>query len=310
MIKRQATSSLIAGIVLSILAACGGTPPKPLPEPLQSAKHHEHRAGLNYQHGRYAPAIRQYQLALDLYRSIDDLEQQVRTQINLIETALLINRLDFVKAQLVPLSELIKFSELKMAMPRWQLLHCRYLLKIEQTEQALTELEKLSQDEAITRQANLRQTVAVDMAVAAAHLSHPNADKYLHQAELEVGNQASLKARLLRIRASLAAKSDDFVNAELSYNRALQYYRDALFKPGIAATLAELGKLYLNQEKPVQARHFFDRALAVRLQLSDYHQSGILLTRLEQLEVSLGNTEAAAAYQRQRLHLTNAISDR
>ena len=295
---------------LLLVFGCGGTPPKQLPEPLQTAKSHEYKAAINYQQGRYKSAIRQFTFALSIYRAIDNLDKQAHIHINLIQTALLINNTDLANTHLNALSELIEFGQLAQLSSRHQFLKCDYLLKTNQNDHAFNCLNKLLAENFNRSDQSIQHVAKINLAIASIRLEMPEAANFLAQAKQQNNDSPLLKARFLRLKAALTKKKQNYSAAELSYSTALQYYQEALFQPGIAATLTELAELNILQQNTEKARHQLNRALAIRLHISDFHSADKLLSKLINLEQTQGNQDAVSQYQIQKNRLKTAINSR
>ena len=281
-----------------MLAACVGNVPPELPEPLRSATEAEHRARRAYQENNFLEAIGYYRSAVEHYRRIDALNEQIRTQLNIAQAALLINHLETTKMALQTAEHLLTAANLSDYLPHWQLLQSSYLLKTGREPDALAMLNGLTQT---AGDPEISQAVRVNYAIALVRLRSPEAQSYIDTLKRQTLHR-NARARLARLEGELALEAGRHSAAENAYENALEFYRNALFQPGIAATLTELGDLKRLTGDP-SASFVWQRALSIRLSLDDHIEARRILERLEHQALETGNTAAAEELEAQRQRL-------
>ncbi|HEY3486860.1 MAG TPA: tetratricopeptide repeat protein [Gammaproteobacteria bacterium] len=294
----------------TLLSACGGPQPRPLPEPLQTAAAAEQRGIRAYAAGRYADAIRHFESAFNYYNRTDLRESMLRNRIYMAQSALVINNLSQAHIALADLAELIEYSgQYQDQRYHLWLLQSEYTLRLKQYPQALNLLEQIltaadqvNQD-IVTAALINRTQIAIDMETA-------DSQMWLDRAWAQTDSGTPQYQRLLRLKAQLLLAVDDFAGAEKLLHQALAGYRRVLFQPGIAATLGELGRARQAQNAFADARLLFKRALNIRLELADMRSAADLAAALESIETQAGNTTAAAIYADQQKKLESLITSR
>lgn len=301
-------SSRILGILLfpALLAACTGGPPR-APEPLASAAEFEQRATEMYEAGDYAGAAGEFERAFVQYGRLDRREPMLRNRIYAAQSALLINDLPRARTALGDLAELADHGGTREQRYRLQLLQSEYLIRSRQPAQAAALLESvIAADDAPPE---ILGAALINRAQIAVTTGAADRDRWLQRALLAAGGGLN-QSRLLRLQASVRSGAGDLHRAEELLLQALENYRRALFQPGIAATLGELGQLMQARDRPHEARYFLRRALALRLDLEDIPSAIELARLLQALETRIGNAAAAEIYADQRKKLESLLTSR
>lgn len=289
-----------------LLAACTGGAPRP-PEPLQTAAEFEQRGSEMYAAGDYAGAIRQFERAFGQYGRLDRREAMLRNRIYTAQSALLINDLPRALSALEGLAELVDHGGEPRHRHRLRLLQSEYLIRSQQPAQAIAPLESILG--APDTPQDIRSAALVNRVRIAVALEEPDRDLWLRRAQ-STGDGGLNQTRLLRLQASAFSEAGDQPRAEALLLQALENYRRALFQPGIAATLGELGQLMQARNAPAEARFFFRRALALRLDLEDIPSAMEMTRRLQELEALNGDPAAAETYENQRKKLESLLTSR
>ncbi len=297
-------------IMAALLGACGGTPPQKLPEPLQSAADAETRGIVAYRAGRYPTSIKHFSTALKYYKSIDHPSGQARAYINLAQSALAINQLELVRRQIDQLEELINYANLKTYSSRLLLLKSTYLTRLQAYQQAIEITDRIIDSADIetgTQNGNLKTAALINRAILAVKTDDPQSKARILETRrlLDKDTEKSAYIRLLRLEGELELAQKNHTAAEQLLKNALSGYRETLYQPGIAASLADLGELKLATGEPAIADIYLKRALDIRLIIGDRYTAETLLNRLYLLEQSRNNVETAEKYQRQLKKLRN-----
>lgn len=292
-----------------LLAACGGRAPR-LPEPLQNAMEFEQRGTEMYLAGDYAGAIGQFERAFEHYGRIDRREPMLRNRIYTAQSALLINDLPRAEAALSDLAELIghglaDYSQGRKQRHRLWLLQGEYLMRMQRYAEAAGPLERIIH--ADDSPAAAFSAALINRAQIAIITGADDQDQWLRRASSAVTGELN-QSRLLRLQASVLSRVGDHAGAEKLLLQALENYRQALFQPGIAATLGELGQLKQAQNAPEEARFFLRRALTLRLELADIPSAIELTKRLETVETHAGNAAEAEIYASQQKKLESLLT--
>lgn len=290
----------------ALLAACAGGAPRP-PEPLQTATEFEQRGSEMYAAGDYAGAIRQFERAFVQYGRLDRREAMLRNRIYTAQSALLINDLPRARSALEGLAELVDHGGEGRHRHRLRLLQSEYLIRSGQLAQAIAPLESIVS--AADAPSEIRDAALINRARIAIAQKASDRDRWLRRAQSSDENGLN-QSRLLRLQASAFSDAGDHDRAEALLLQALENYRRALFQPGIAATLGELGQLMQARNTPTEARFFFRRALALRLDLEDIPSAVDLTRRLQELAALSGDAATAETYENQRKKLESLLTSR
>ena len=282
---------MYCAVFILLLTGCGSQPPQKYPEPLNSALEFEQRGNAAYQAGNYRLALDYFQLAGQKYRLIDDLHAQARNHQYTIQSALLINEFTLAQTELDALQALIDHGGLAEFELTWNILRSDYWIRKQQYAQALQLLEQLLNTD--IADSKLRSALLINRATIAIRSNAPDAEQWLQQAELAANNNSDLlQARLLRLKAQLAQQQQNPSSAEQFYTDALTLYRQALFQPGIAATLAELGQLKLTIRDLPASRHLLKRAQTIKLNIGDQRGAQQLTDIINSIDATLTATPA------------------
>lgn len=293
----------------ALLLACAG-PPR-APEPLETAAEFERRGTEMYDAGDYAGAVLQFERAFEQYGRLDRREAMLRNRIYTAQSALLINDLAHADSALRGLADLIDHGGIDHGEPgqryRLRLLQSEYLIRSRLYARAVAPLTDILDARGVPPE--IHSAALINRARIAAAMGSADRELWLQRAQSSVSGGLN-QSRLLRLQASAFSADGDHARAEALLLRALENYRRALFQPGIAATLGELGQLMQARQTPAEARFFFRRALALRLDLGDIPSAIELARRLQELEALYGDTAAAETYENQRKKLESLLTSR
>jgi tetratricopeptide (TPR) repeat protein len=298
----------------ALLAGCAGGAPRP-PEALATAAEFEQRGSAMYDAGDYAGAVLQFERAFGQYGRLDRREAMLRNRIYAAQSALLINDLPRARSALDGLAELIDHpwieheatdgGETRRQRYRLRLLQSEYLIRSRQYTEAMGPLADII--DADDAPPEIRGSALINRARIAAATDAADRDLWLQRAQSSITAGLN-QSRLLRLQASALSADGGHDRAEALLLRALENYRRVLFQPGIAATLGELGRLMEARHAPAEARFYFRRALALRLQLKDIPSAIELARRLQELETRAGAAAAAETYEKQGKELESMLT--
>jgi tetratricopeptide (TPR) repeat protein len=296
---------ILISLLFILTTACGGAKPRP-PEPLQTAAEFERRGTEQYAAGDYAGAIRLFERAFEQYGRVDRREPMLRNRIYTAQSALLINDLPHAERALAGLAEMVDYGGGPAQRYRLWLLQSEYLIRSQRYSEAVAPLEHIIAADEPPRQ--IVDAALLNRAQIALAMGAPDRDYWLQQARAAGAHGGLNQNRLLRLQALTLSATGAYAAAEKLLLLALENYRHALFQPGIAATLGELGQLKQAHNSPEEARFLLRRALTLRLELSDIPSSIELARLLEAVETGTGNAAAAADYANQQKKLESLLT--
>jgi Tfp pilus assembly protein PilF len=282
-------------IVLAIslaLTACGSRKPPPVEAvaaPLDAL-----RLGMqSYQDHQFIAAQQLFTKAYALYRSVDDARGQVSALINLADTALVLGEHAIATRQLAEAERLVTRDGLREFGAHLKLLQAQAAFQagvhaeVRAMLDALLALPDAGAD--ITRAARFeRARLALETGEDATALLDAA------RASLRNAEVTPYRARMLRLDADAARRAGDAARARVLLDQALELYKLDLYRPGIAATHAELGALAATAGEHDQARDHYERALAIRLWMNDRVHGALTLSALAELETAAGDETRAA----------------
>ena len=93
---------------------------------------------------------------------------------------------------------------------------------------------------------------------------------------------------MYRLQSDISRRHGDDIKAEAELRLAYTSYHKVDYRPGIAATLEELGLLAMQRERWTEAEHLLRRAFIVRIYLMDQEGCVSLLENLASVYESTG----------------------
>ncbi len=256
-----------------------------------------------YINNDYRTAAAMFRRSLELYQSIDDLEGIAHSRINLIETALAVGNYEAASRQLSELSRLVAQGGLVQYRERLQLLRASLAFQQRRYEEALALLEPLlpefdddgrvigtPSEEALSAMAS-RARIASEYSQTEARLWMARLSNALKSEIFK--ERPAIEALLERLKARMAVEDGRLDTATEHLARALDAYKLAADRRGIAATLQAQARLRMQQEKWDDAEGLLRRALSVRSWMLDRAGTVAVLGDLVTVNERLGNTEAA-----------------
>lgn len=275
------------------LVGCGSrnsAPPEAVAAPLDAL-----RLGMqSYQDHQFIAAQQMFQKSYALYRSVDDARGQVTALLNLADTALVLGEHARAERLLEECERLVTRDGLRQSGAHLKLLQAQAALQAGRHADARARLDALlalpDAGEAVTRAARFER------ARLALESDEDGADALLAAAReaMRGADTAAVRARMLRLDADAARRADDPDRARVLLDQALELYKLDLYRPGIAATHAELGVLAAAAGDTDQARDHHERALAIRLWMNDRVHGAEALAALAAVEEQAGDTARAA----------------
>lgn len=285
--------SIFAGLLITVMLA--GCSSRPVHQPAVVVNSDADMAlGMRaYQNNNYAEAGNYFARALAQYRSVDDRTGQLNTLIDLADSALGQGEYASAREYLGAADQItadINHSGLK---PHLVLLGAYADMQAGDNQQAADQLDTLLKD--ASTPADIRQAALFARTQAAFDLKSSDAPAWLKKLGAALGNSPDtlIQARYQRLQARAALIRGNSAQAAALYAKALDAYRTAYYRPGIAATLEEWATLSMQQKDWINARQQLQRALDVRLSMYDRTHSIIDLENLVLTETALGNTADA-----------------
>lgn len=295
------TLRLGVAVAAALACACGSRGPV---EPAVTAQPRETlRLGMqSYDEQQYAAARQLFAKAHMLYRSLDDGRGQVMALVNLADCALVLGEaqraFDHVEqAQRVAMRDgLLEFT------PRLHLLQAQALAGAGASAEARRVLDALLAgpvDAALLRAATVERA-------RVAQVDGSDDAYWLERARAAAGESPELRPNLLKLEARAAQRAGNAPAARQYLTQALEHYRAAHYRPGIAAAHEELGALALKARQWPEAHDHYERALATRLWLNDRVHGAAALTALATIEDEGGTKARARRLRELRAYLVGA----
>lgn len=269
------------------LAACGSAPP-PVPQTVANTRTFMAEAMADYNDNRYAEARGFFGRAYMQYRSVDDLQGQADTLVDLADAALLQGDVAAARGNLKDAQALVDaHASLATLKPRLTLMDAYAALQSGDPTGAANRLDPLLAANGappdVARAALFARTQAAFDAKA------PDAAQWLAKLGKATDNPLD-GARLERLQA---LAEPDTAKAAALYADSLQRYQAVYYRPGIAAVHEEWGARLVAQQDWNGARGHLQRALQVRLWIYDANHSERILDELVTVDQALGDAAAA-----------------
>ena len=259
-----------------------------MPQTVANTRTFMAEAMADYNDNRYAEARGFFGRAYAQYRSVDDLQGQADTLVDLADAALLQGDVAAARGNLKDAHALVDaHPSLSALKPRLTLLDAYADLQSGDAAGAAARLDTLvalnGAPADVARAALFARTQAAFDAKA------PDAAQWLAKLGKPTDNPLDA-ARLERLQA---LAEPDAAKAAALYADALQRYQAAFYRPGIAAVHEEWGARLMGQPDWNGARDHLRRALQVRLWMYDASHSIRILGELGTVDQALGDAAAA-----------------
>ena len=236
--------------------------------------------------------------ALSLYQGIDDQQGILYSHINLAEVALSKREYSTVDRHLNFAADIAKKGSLQQYQGRISLLYALNALQQKKTAQAESMLQPLLPEFTGDKMVIIPDTIQIAAIANRTKIAFVQKQgeqlwtlRYENALRLTTGNNLDLDARLLRFQSSLMLRQGNYQKAESSLQQALSLYKKNVSRPGIAATLSELGALYMIQARWQDASDYLNRSVAVYRYLGDINKIIDETEHLVVVEAELGNLE-------------------
>jgi len=293
---RPTTALPLAAALLALaLGACGAN--KPPPAEAVSAPQDALRMGLqSYEDAQFVAATQLFAKALTHYRSIDDARGQVVALLDLADVALVLGEHARAAAHLAEAERIVQRDRLASFAPHLALLKCQ------QRAQAGDAADARAQCEAALATADPPPTLVAAARIELAKLALAEGQDWaaLRPAvakAVDADGRATTRGRLLRLDADALRAKGDVDGAYAQLLKALAVYQAALSRPGIAATHEALATVARAQGRPNAAKDHLERALHIRLWMSDRVRGAEVLAALAAVEAERGDAARAARVQ-------------
>lgn len=280
-------------ILFLLLSACGGNN-NLRPEVIVDAEAHAKEGLRTFSVADWNSAKRSFTSALLLYQGIDNQQGVLLSHINLAEVALAVDDYSAVNDHLHRADSIVNKVTQENIQLRILLLYSKNALKQKQLNLAKKYLQTLLPefgDVTLINTVTPLQLVVIANRTKIAFEEERNAslwtERYRNALALSGNNDFNLLARLLRFQAILLQQQGMTDEAELQLMKALEGYKNSLFRPGIAVTLAELGQLYESEQRWQEASDFFKRALHVFRYLNNGKKISLLNKNILEIDLHL-----------------------
>lgn len=270
-------------IFVLLLESCGNSVVN-RPVLLSDAENYTQDGLQAYLDAKWGRADSLFSKSLSLYQGIDDQSGVLYSYINLAEVALSTGDYLKVEKHLDQAGLIAKKDQFKDAQARITLLYSLSALKQNQLIRAESLLKSLLpkfEGEQLIGTANAIQLAALVNRTKIAFKNKKNESLWTSRFESVLNrsaeNSPELEARLFRFQAKLFEQQDDFSNAEKYLQLALINYKKNLSRSGIGMTLLEIGKLYMKQERWLNARDYLTRSADVFRFLKNHEKGAVAL---------------------------------
>lgn len=286
------TTALAIGAAVLALAGCGSN--KPPPVEAIAAPQDALRMGMqSYDDAQFTAATQLFAKALVQYRSIDDARGQVVALLDLADVALVLGEHARAAVHLAEAERIVQRDRLARFATHLALLKCQQLAQAGDAAAARAQCEAAAAADDASKA--LVAGARIELAkLALAEGADWAALRGPVAAAIEADGRAGSRARLQRLDAEAARAKGDLDGAYQQLNRALAVYQTALSRPGIAASHEELAVVARAQGRPAVAKDHYQRALHIRLWMSDRVHGAEVLEGLAAVEAELGDEARAA----------------
>ena len=283
-------------LVLLILTGCEGNSVTK-PTVFLDAESHTNMGIQAFDKAAWGQAKWSFNRALSLYQGIDDQLGVLSSHINLAEVALSLHDSPTVKTNLSHASNIANIS-LQQYQTRITLLYALDALQQKQIPLAKSLLQSLLPEfdkKALVSIPDIIQMTALANRTKISFIQNQNkilwTQRYANGLKLLADKNYGLEARLLRFQSILLQQQGRHEASESHLQQALSKYKENIFRPGIAETLFELGKLYITENRWQDAHHYLNRSINIFRYLENNAKVIEVKEKLVNVEMKFGNLE-------------------
>ncbi len=288
------------GLLSALLLGCAGQPPAP-PKALQQPAQTMQLGMAAWRNDELSSAQLLFAKAAQQYRSIDHADGEFGARLNLAAISLVLGKPQPAQQQLDAAKRLHVASD-DTADARMTLLQAQTWMLEANYSRALLALESLL---VAPQTGSLRDAVLLERARLAGLQKTP-IRPWLEELG-DVSDQAPrIQASRERMLARAAQESGNTAEQEAHLNAALELYRQAFYRPGIAATHSALGDYATQQREWQQADEHYRIALDIQLWMHDQVHAQQSLRALARTAQELGQPEEAAVFSRWQQQLDDS----
>lgn len=285
--------SIFIGVILALLLTACGSRPVRQPQVVVDARSNMALGMQAYRNDNYVEARNFFSRTLGEYRSVDARTGELDSLIDLADSALGQGEYAAARDYLSDAGRITAHGGFAVLEPRMALLETYADMQAGDNRQAAAGLDALLNNSATP--ADIRQAALFARTQTAFDLKSADANQWLGKLGASLGHNtdALSHARYQRLEALAARAGGNTLQAASLYASALNTYRAAYYRPGIAATLEEWSDMLMAQQDWHAARDWLQRALNVRLSMYDRTHSVRDLDNLAQVDKVLGDIAAA-----------------
>ncbi len=285
-------------IFCTTLSGCGGGIATTKTLEIKDAESYTNDGLQAYSDSRWDSAQRLFARALSIYEGIDDQQGVLLSRINLAEVTLALHNYSASLRYLDLATDNIKQSSQVKHQSRITLLYARIALQQQKAIQAESTLQSLLPE--FDQLISMTPFETIHMAAIAVRTKIAFVQKkdevlwtnrYAKTLELSGVHSKGLNFRLLRFQSDLLQQQKKYTQSESKLLQALTGYKMIFNRPGIAATLLQLGQLNMVQGHWQVARNYFDRSVSVFRYLKDLGKVIRVTENLMKVEMELGDLE-------------------
>lgn len=245
------------------------------------------QSGINaYKEDRYPVAIQHFNRAMTFYESVDDEHGVIKARLNLANTALAYSDFKAAKTQIENLKQQSTKGLLAASLTqRLIFLQTKFYFAQQDYANALDTIKPLLE------QPPFSLKLLATMARLEALNSRATETLWLNKfqqalAKLELKN---IKQQMVlnRILAHYAVKEEDYNQAEILLNTALNYYKKQASRRAIADCLEQLAEIAQLKNNLSKAREQWNKALKIRLWLKDEYKAEYIRKQLLKIPVKI-----------------------
>lgn len=283
--RPRRTQRAIATLALSLLlAACVSDAPEPSATAPDTGRQLLERGVRAYQSRDLEAAAADFTEALSYYRGYDLADGTVRSRINLARVELDLGRPEVARAHLDAARRVAERAEGADFTARLDLLASTIALEIGDLDQAassiephLSHLTPNAEVAGATAPSQQQLSFLANRTTLAFERNANDREQWLARlANAHAAQEVTLpavEARLYRLRARLAQEQGTDEQALSHLERALELYKRARTRSGIATTLEAMAKVYAGRGAVETARAHLDRALYLHVAMQDTRAS-------------------------------------
>jgi len=269
----------------------------------------------SFQGGEYGDAMRFFREAMVIARGVDAGAVMALAAVNMAETSLALGDEDAAGQNLGQARRLVRREGLAELRPRLDLVAANLAVRAGRGGEAFALLAPYlsaasPQVGGELRLAALVSRVQLAFAAEEGAAARQWLDRYRQAVAALAAGAPRHAAQLLRFEARLCYREGDQEGGDRRFAEAVAIYRAGAVRPGLAAGLAEWGRLLMAAKQWEAARDRLDRAFFVRVAMADRHGADETLALLEQLDRASGDRLRAAETRQWRevLHANSPLA--